>query len=142
MRFWARLATNGGQDMSLGTILVSVAALILVAAYVARPFRSVRVDGDRVIDTWVRQVRSDSVAVDDRSEPVGVEGAVIAQRDADLPVSQLPRAAGARAAGAVPVGAIDRDEPVNFCPYCGRRVAPDHVFCRGCGRQLAEGDPR
>jgi uncharacterized membrane protein YvbJ len=36
---------------------------------------------------------------------------------------------------------MDQDEPVNFCPYCGRRVEPDHVFCPKCGRQLAEGDP-
>ncbi len=25
---------------------------------------------------------------------------------------------------------------VNFCPQCGRRVAPDDRFCAGCGRQL------
>jgi hypothetical protein len=25
---------------------------------------------------------------------------------------------------------------VNFCPYCGRPVAPDSVWCPGCGRSL------
>lgn len=25
---------------------------------------------------------------------------------------------------------------VNFCPQCGRRVAPDHRFCPGCGKRL------
>jgi len=139
MRFSARPATNGGQDMSLGTILISVAALVLVAAYVARPFRSVHIDDDRVIDAWVRQLQSDAVTIDDPAEPVGVEAVVTAQRDTDLSVSQLPDATDARAVGAVPAGAMDRDEPVNFCPYCGRRVAPDHVFCPRCGRQLAEG---
>jgi len=75
--------------MSLGTILISVAALVLVAAYVARPFRSVHIDDDRVIDAWVRQLQSDAVAIDDPAEPVGVEAAVTAQRDTDLSVSQL-----------------------------------------------------
>ena len=28
------------------------------------------------------------------------------------------------------------DAAVNFCPQCGRRVAPDHRFCPGCGRAL------
>jgi len=106
---------------------------------VARPFRSVHIDDDRVIDAWVRQLQSDAVAIDDPAEPVGVEAAVTAQRDTDLSVSQLPDATDARAVGVVPAGAMDRDEPVNFCPYCGRRVAPDHVFCPRCGRQLAEG---
>ncbi len=23
-----------------------------------------------------------------------------------------------------------------FCPYCGRRAAPDHAFCSGCGKKL------
>lgn len=23
-----------------------------------------------------------------------------------------------------------------FCPYCGRRAAPDHVFCSNCGKKL------
>ena len=25
---------------------------------------------------------------------------------------------------------------VNFCPQCGRQVAPDHRFCPGCGERL------
>ena len=23
-----------------------------------------------------------------------------------------------------------------FCPYCGRRAAPDHAFCSNCGKKL------
>ena len=124
--------------MSLGTILTSVAALVFVAAYVARPFRRERVDVDRVIDGWVRQMRSAAVAVDDASEPAGVDADAAAQREADPSVSHFPADAGAGETGAVAVGAIDQDETVNFCPYCGRRVEPDHVFCPRCGRQLAE----
>lgn len=137
MRFSAPPATNGGQDMSLGTILTSVAALVLVVAYVARPFRRERVDVDRAIDRWMRQVRSATVAVDEASMPAGMDADVTAQREADPPVSDLPADAGT-----VAVGEMDQDEPVNFCPYCGRRVEPDHVFCPKCGRQLAEGSLR
>lgn len=25
---------------------------------------------------------------------------------------------------------------INFCPQCGRQVAPDHRFCPGCGKRL------
>jgi hypothetical protein len=128
--------------MSLGTILISVAAFVFVAAYVARPFRRERVEVDGVIDGWVRQVRSATVSVDDASEPAGVDADVTAQREADPSGSHLPVGAGAGETGAVAVGAMDRDGPVNFCPYCGRHVEPDHVFCPKCGRQLAEGDPR
>ncbi len=126
--------------MSLGTILAGVAVLVFVAAYVARPFRRERVDADRVIDGWVQQVRSATVAVNDASEPAGVDADVTAQREADLSVSHLPVDAGTGETGAVAVEAMGQDEPVNFCPYCGRRVEPDHVFCPKCGRQLAGGD--
>jgi len=80
-----------------------------------------------------------TVAVDDASEPASVNADVTGQREADPSVSQLPADAGAGETGAVAVE-MDQDEPVNFCPYCGRRVEPDHVFCPKCGRQLAEGD--
>ena len=123
--------------MSLGTILTSVAALVFVAAYVARPFRRERVDVDRVIDGWVRQMRSAAVAVDDASAPAGVDADVTAQHEADPSVSHLPADVGAGETGAVAVE-MDQGEPVNFCPYCGRRVEPDHVFCPKCGRPLAE----
>jgi len=114
--------------VSLGTILTSVAAFVLVVAYVARPFRRERVDIDRVISRWVRQMRSDAVAADDAFEPAGVDAGATVQRDVDPSVSH------------VAAEAMDQSEPVNFCPYCGRRVESDHVFCPKCGRRLAEGD--
>lgn len=43
--------------MSIGSILVGVAFVLGVGAYLARPFRRGRVDLDRAIETWVSQVR-------------------------------------------------------------------------------------
>lgn len=140
MRFSAPPTTSGVQDMSLGTILSSVAALVFVAAYVARPFRRERVDVDLVVDRWVRQVQRSIGAGDDASEPVGVDVDATVQREADPSVDDLSSDAGASESAAEAVELdLDQDEPVNFCPYCGRRVVPDHVFCPKCGRQLAEG---
>ena len=41
--------------MSIGSILVGVSVALLVAAYLARPFRPTRAgdDVDRMIETWV-----------------------------------------------------------------------------------------
>jgi zinc ribbon protein len=144
--------------MSLGTILTSLAALVLVAAYVARPFRRERVDADRVIDGWVRRMRSTTAAIDDVPEPAGTDVAVAVQPEADSSATPVPTDTASALAepalvepapagvvkttgstGAIAAEPIDQDEPVNFCPYCGRRVEPDHVFCPKCGRQLAEG---
>jgi len=36
-------------------------------------------------------------------------------------------------------GAGEAEEPVNYCPQCGRRVGPDDRFCAGCGTPLREG---
>jgi uncharacterized paraquat-inducible protein A len=43
--------------MSVGSILVSVAVLLLLAAYVARPFRRAEVDLDKFIEARVARVR-------------------------------------------------------------------------------------
>ena len=45
--------------MSIGSILVGIALILGVGAYLARPFRRGRVDLDRAIETWVSQVRAD-----------------------------------------------------------------------------------
>ena len=46
--------------MSVGSVLVGVGIALVVAAYLARPFRVGRggVDLDRAIETWVGQVRA------------------------------------------------------------------------------------
>ena len=45
--------------MSLGTMLVELAVVVAVAAYVARPFRRVLSDPDALIEAWVaREVRA------------------------------------------------------------------------------------
>ena len=43
--------------MSVGSILVSVAVLLFLAAYVARPFRHAEIDLDDLIEARVAQVR-------------------------------------------------------------------------------------
>jgi hypothetical protein len=91
--------------MSIGAVLVGIALLLVVVAYLARPFRAALVadDGslDRSIEAWVAQARTG-------------EGA--------------PASAEARAG--------TETGTINFCPQCGRRVAPDDRFCAGCGKQL------
>ena len=44
--------------MSIGTVLVGIGVVLLVGAYLARPFRKGEMDLDRAIETWVAQVRS------------------------------------------------------------------------------------
>ncbi|MGD1992189.1 MAG: zinc-ribbon domain-containing protein [Anaerolineae bacterium] len=98
--------------MSIGSILVGVAVALLVAAYLARPFRPTRAGGDidRSIETWVARAQSD-VPAELELEP---ERSLAPQRE-------------------------EVAEPVNFCPQCGRRVGPDDRFCAGCGRRLPGG---
>jgi hypothetical protein len=84
--------------MSIGSILVGVAFILIVGAYLARPFRRGRVDLDRAIETWVAQVRVGE----------GGEGSASAAEDAEEGVNYCPQC-GRR------VGPDDR-----FCAGCGR----------------------
>jgi hypothetical protein len=98
--------------MSIGAVLVGIGALAVVVAYVARPFRSATGGAglDRAIEAWVAQARNEE-AVDERAGAhEGHEKGV----DGEPPV-------------------------VNFCPQCGRQVAPDDRFCAGCGTRLPGG---
>ena len=101
--------------MSIGSILVGVSVALLVAAYLARPFRPTQSGGDfdRAIETWVARARS-QVPVEPELEP-------------EQPVGPQPEAPQEVA------------EPVNFCLQCGRRVGSDDRFCAGCGRRLPGG---
>lgn len=45
--------------MSIGSVLVGIALVLIVAAYLARPFRRVEADPDRAIEVWVAQVRAE-----------------------------------------------------------------------------------
>jgi hypothetical protein len=98
--------------MSIGAILVGMGALIVVVAYVARPFRAATISGDldRTIEAWVARARDE--------EGVG-------------------RRTEARGERSGPVGG--ESEAINFCPQCGRQVAPDDRFCSGCGTQVRGG---
>jgi len=60
--------------MSLGSVLIAVAVGLVVAAYLARPFRVPREDADwdRVIEAWVAQVRAEGEPVARMTEPPSV----------------------------------------------------------------------
>ena len=45
--------------MSIGTVLVGIAVVLLVGTYLARPFRKGEAVLDRAIETWVAQVRAE-----------------------------------------------------------------------------------
>ncbi len=80
--------------MTIGALLIGLAAAILAVSYLVRPFqREHSAHLEQTIDRWVAQAR------DEQS------------------------------------GAAE-EAPVNYCPHCGRRVAPDHRFCPGCGEKL------
>lgn len=106
--------------MSAGTLLAGVGILIVVVAYVARPFRRTNEDAtlDRVIEAWVSQIEAEC-ALTDRSDRVPGDGRAADDQEEDQSV----------AAG-----------PINFCCQCGRRVAPGDRFCSGCGNRLMRGN--
>ncbi len=99
------------MGMSAGAVLVGVGALVVVVAYVARPFRvALSKDSvDRAIEAWVEQARR---------EMAGAEG----ERDEGRGEGVSEEAAA-----------------MNFCPQCGRRVAAEDVYCSGCGVRLRGG---
>lgn len=48
--------------MSVGSILIGVALLLVVGAYLARPFRRTQADLDQALERWVAQVRAEKLA--------------------------------------------------------------------------------
>jgi len=94
--------------MSIGSILVGTAALIVVAAFVARPFRTRSTSAtDRAIEAWVARIGDE---VDEREET--------AESEHPAPREETTKRA------------------VNFCPQCGQRAEPGDRFCSGCGTPL------
>ena len=93
--------------MTIGSILVGIAVLAVVGAYLVRPFRpSSAMSLDRTIEAWVAQVKEERERPEDTKEAgvATVEGAT--------------------------------GHEMNYCPHCGRQVDPDDRFCSGCGKQL------
>ena len=88
--------------MSIGSILIGVACALVVVAYLARPFRSAAVGLDRVIETWVAEVRVEVQG--------GREAGEQRSRGAEEEVNYCPQC-GRR------VGPGDR-----FCAGCGTRL--------------------
>jgi rubrerythrin len=95
--------------MSIGALLIGLAGAILAVSYITQPFSHKQAaDVDQVIDRWV---------ADARRKPT------VAQ-----PTVEQERAAQEKQGV--------KEEAINFCPQCGRRVASDHRFCPGCGTKL------
>jgi hypothetical protein len=97
--------------MSIGSILIGTAALIVVAAYVARPFRARGTSTtDEAIEAWVARIGDEP---DEKDETY-----------TDRPSERAaPREEAA-------------ERVVNFCPQCGQRAEPEDRFCSGCGTPL------
>ena len=98
--------------MSTGAILVGIGVLLVVVAYVARPFRAATTgeDLDRAIEAWVERARREEVG-------------------GKRPESRRERGGDVE----------DELAVINFCPQCGRQAAPDDRFCSGCGTRLRGG---
>lgn len=118
--------------MTLGTILVSLAILLGVGAYVAWPFRRTDPDADidRLVEAWVKRAQSPLPTVT-AAQPMADEAEPPAEPAEARRLN--PPAVGVASVMDVPVRS---EEVINFCPYCGRKVQPDHAFCPKCGRQL------
>lgn len=99
--------------MSIGSVLIGLAVLAVLAAYLARPFRSTAGAGvNQTIEAWVTQVQLEEAkptASDDEEE--------------------LGESAREEAA----------PEAINYCPQCGRAVDENDRFCSGCGTRLGRG---
>ena len=93
--------------MTVGSILFGVAALAIVVAYVARPFRPSGPGLDRTIETWVSQMGALEEGQKETAQ------ATVGTRDAEPPM-----------------------DSVNYCPQCGQRVEQDARFCSHCGTRL------
>ncbi len=105
--------------MSVGAILMGIAVLAVVVAYLARPFRPTTGAGiDQVIETWVEQVQAEEL--ESRRRPGLVEDG-------------RPEHAEE---GAKPTEVETAVRAINYCPQCGQRVDSGDRFCSGCGTRL------
>lgn len=102
--------------MSIGSVLIGIAVLAVVVAYLARPFRPFATASvDRSIEAWVAQAKAEDLAAEEQG-----------RRE----LSDKRRKPAERGTAI---------EPMNYCPQCGRRVDRDDRFCSGCGKRLTGG---
>ncbi|MBN1246043.1 MAG: zinc ribbon domain-containing protein [Anaerolineae bacterium] len=100
--------------MSIGALLIGLAALILVVAYIVSPFqrKAEAVDLDAQIEAWVTAARR-------AEEPkVTVGGGAPAMAETQRGVSH--------------------EKVAHYCHHCGEPVRPDHRFCPNCGTRLVD----
>ncbi|MGC9395426.1 MAG: zinc ribbon domain-containing protein [Anaerolineae bacterium] len=120
--------------MSLGSILVGLAIVMVTVAYIVRPFRTTggAVDSrtDKLIEAWVRATPVETPGAEEvATAPETLAPAAAPAATTPVPVVP-PSSTPATAHGAPSSGAV------NFCPQCGRRVTAEYRFCPGCGTPL------
>ncbi len=94
--------------MSLGSVLVGVAAFLVAAAYLGRPFRTQKqFVSDQSIEAWVARARTEErdARVKTRSNSEGSQDETVART-------------------------------LSFCPDCGQPIKPSDQFCSRCGTRL------
>ena len=119
--------------MSLGSIFVGLAIVVITVAYIARPFRaapsgtSSAADSrtDKLIEAWIKAAPVVTPGVEDAGTAPETSVSVATP----APVAPPP-------AAPTLAQAVTPAEAVNFCPQCGRRVTADYRFCPGCGALL------
>ncbi len=97
------------MTLSVDAVLIGLAAMILLVAYVVYPFRRKTRDAGVWIEAWVAEVR----------------------RTQGGDPSKGPAAEAASRAS--PIAGRS-----HFCHHCGQPVAPDHRFCPNCGTRLID----
>ncbi len=109
--------------MSIGSILVGIAVLAVVVAYLARPFRpAAGASVDRTIEAWVAQVQ----AAQGRAGQPGLTEDVHQELIGESAKPDLRP----------PAEAETGTRAINYCPQCGQRVDERNRFCSGCGTRL------
>jgi len=124
--------------MSLGSIFVGLAIVVITIAYIVRPFRAasgaasgaVDARADKLIEAWVRASTVVTPGAEDE-DTAPEKLAPAAAPVATTPVPVAPSSSAPATAQSTPSSGA-----VNFCPQCGRRVTADYRFCPGCGAPL------
>lgn len=114
--------------MSLGAIFVGVAVAIIVAVYIAQPFRHTTTNPDAIIEAWIAKLPPAS--------PPPATPTPTLLNSPPPPTPTLPYTPTPPPAHSPTPLPAHTDTQVNFCPQCGRRVTSEYRFCPGCGALL------
>ncbi len=151
--------------MTIGSVLLGAALLILVGVYLARPFLQKKDEAERPLtqrerllnekEAVLAEIRQTDFDFETGKIPADVherERALLVAQAADVlrrideydaqpnPVGAEIEAAVARIrrqeATAVPPTAVPPNRQGKFCPQCGAPTDPGDKFCASCGHKL------